>query len=1040
MILLSIIRWCALSAAWMAFSALSGFAGLPGDLPAHVQVAPGYTAELVAGPPLVQWPIVASVAPDGSLLVAEAAGRIENVQLDQEARPHRLVRLRDRSGDGRYDERQVVAEQLSFPEGVLALEDRVLVSAPPQILEFVDTTGDGILDRRSIWYDPGTLTGCANDLHGPYLGPDGWIYWCKGAFAEQRHVGADGREWTSRASHILRRRLEGGPVEAVLTGGMDNPIGLAFSAAGERFLTSTFLQFPADGRRDGLVHAIYGGVYGKPHGVLDGHPRTGDLMPINNHFGPAAPSGMAHVDWRWPGASPEASVRLAVSLFNLSKVVQVDLVPDGASFIAQQRDLLWSSRVDFHPTDVVRDADGSLLVLDTGGWYDLCCPTSRIDQNQALGGIYRLRASDRAPLSEAQRALQHDLDQIWQWCRVGSEAALEQVAGQLSDLDSPISVRVAAVHALSVHRDGRWRERVESLVGPTIAPPLRRVAAEYLGRIGSPESLPALIESLASVDHDRALEHSLIFAMIEIGHDQLLRGYLEDVRPQVRRGATLALLAVSAEPIPWVGVQWLLQHGTSSDAQLAMGHLLAMPQLATGALAFVDDWLSGGSQQAVELSDERLELLATTLARQPNLSESLAELLATRLRLATGGDAPLRPALMLIEAAQFQRLPGPLAASLLDCFDAPRGASTLGTPELARLVELVTASRWPDDLKVRRDATLARVVLQPQLPSGVRLLALAGRGSGSAMIEDASLVELVLGQFAAAGDGEAELDGGQPDLEESETAASEPAASEPGEVGAAGRVTLTAAQLAATLPQLNWGGDRQRLLAAIQHLPPVTLGAIMPALAGLLDDDWQQQLLERLAELPAAKTLPPDLLAELYRGRAERLVTLADQLSTQGRLSWEEVDRLLDRMEQRLVAGDPIAGFEIFRSSKAACSVCHTIGYVGGKVGPDLTRIGQIRSRRDLIEAIVLPSQRFVQSYQPLRVLTVDGQVINGLLVREDDQVLVLQTGAEQQQRIERAEVEDIQPSMVSIMPAGLDEQLTPQEFSDLIAFLESLR
>jgi putative heme-binding domain-containing protein len=1033
---ISIPKSSALALLLLAASTVVAVAGSPDALPGHVQVAPGYTAQLVAAPPLVQWPIVASLAPDGSLLVAEAAGRIENVQLDQEARPHRLVRLRDTDGDGRYDERQVVAEQLSFPEGVLALEDRVLVSAPPQILEFADTTGDGVLDHRSIWYDPGTLTGCANDLHGPYLGPDGWVYWCKGAFAEQHHVGADGEVWASRASHILRRRPDGGPVEAVLTGGMDNPIGLAFSSAGERFLTSTFLQFPADGRRDGLVHAIYGGVYGKPHGVLDGHPRTGDLMPITHHFGPAAPSGMAPIDWRWPGAESESAVRLAVSLFNLSKVVQVDLVPEGASFRSHQRDLLWSGRVDFHPTDVVRDADGSLLVIDTGGWYDLCCPTSRIDQNQALGGIYRLQANDPAPLSEAQRALQHDLEQIWQWCRAGSEAALQQVADQLSDAQASPSIQAASLHALSVHRDGRWRPLAEALVGAGRDPQVRRVAAEYLGRIGSPESLPVLVESLASVDHDRALEHSLIYAMIEIGRDLPLRGYLADARPQVRRGVTLALLASGDAPLPWGSLQWLLQHGRSSDAQLAMGHLLQVPGLAPEALAFASLWLSGESDQAAGLSDERLELLATTLARQPSLSESLAELLAERLRLATGGAAPLGPVLKLSKAAQFQRLPSSLAAALLDCFDAPQIAATLGASDLARLVELVTASRWPDDLKVRRDATLARVALQPQLPSGVRLLALAGRGSGPAMIDGASLVELVLEQFSAAGAGEAE----HSDRPASDGAEAESADSGSTEGATPGRVSLTAAQLAATLPQLNWGGDRQRLLAAIEHLPPVTLGAIMPALAGLLDDDWQQQLLERLAQLPAAKTLPPDLLAELYRGRAERLVTLADQLSTQGRLSWDEVDRLLDRMEQRLVAGDPIAGFEIFRSSKAACSACHTIGYVGGKVGPDLTRIGQIRSRRDLIEAIVLPSQRFVQSYQPLRVLTVDGQVINGLLVREDDQVLVLQTGAEQQQRIERAEVEDIQPSMVSIMPAGLDEQLTPQEFSDLIAFLESLR
>ena len=58
------------------------------------------------------------------------------------------------------------------------------VAAPPSIWKFTDTTGRGVADERVEWFDGKTLTHCANDLHGPYLGPDGWIYWCKGAFAQ----------------------------------------------------------------------------------------------------------------------------------------------------------------------------------------------------------------------------------------------------------------------------------------------------------------------------------------------------------------------------------------------------------------------------------------------------------------------------------------------------------------------------------------------------------------------------------------------------------------------------------------------------------------------------------------------------------------------------------------------------------------------------------------------------------------------------------------------------------------------------------------
>ena len=48
--------------------------------------------------------------------------------------------------------------------------------------------------------------------------------------------------------------------------------------------------------------------------------------------------------------------------------------------------------------------------------------------------------------------------------------------------------------------------------------------------------------------------------------------------------------------------------------------------------------------------------------------------------------------------------------------------------------------------------------------------------------------------------------------------------------------------------------------------------------------------------------------------------------------------------------------------AKAACVACHTIGYVGGHVGPDLSRVGAIRQERDLVESILYPSASFVQS------------------------------------------------------------------------------
>ena len=66
------------------------------------------------------------------------------------------------------------------------------------------------------------------------------------------------------------------------------------------------------------------------------------------------------------------------------------LSANGATFTTKDTDFVTSTNRDFHPTDVLEDADGSLLVIDTGGWYKLCCPTSQLAKPDVLGGIYRI--------------------------------------------------------------------------------------------------------------------------------------------------------------------------------------------------------------------------------------------------------------------------------------------------------------------------------------------------------------------------------------------------------------------------------------------------------------------------------------------------------------------------------------------------------------------------------------------------------------------------------------------------------------------------
>ncbi|MFN5915646.1 MAG: dehydrogenase, partial [Planctomycetota bacterium] len=200
------------------------------------------------------------------------------------------------------------------------------------------------------------------------------------------------------------------------------------------------------------------------------------------------------------------------------------------------------------------------------------------------------------------------------------------------------------------------------------------------------------------------------------------------------------------------------------------------------------------------------------------------------------------------------------------------------------------------------------------------------------------------------------------------------------------------------------------------------------------------RLLDALSKLPGAKTLSVDAVLSKFKDRpAEIQKQWKESLETWTRPDQDVQDKVLQWLG-KLNEGDPKQGYHVFRSSKAACSACHQVGYVGGNVGPVLSKIGQSRSKRDLLEAILFPSARLEQAYRSIKVQLQDGEVVQGLIVSESPKELVLQVSADKRRSIELTDIEAREPSNVSIMPAGLESQLSLQELSDLIAFLESAK
>lgn len=132
--------------------------------------------------------------------------------------------------------------------------------------------------------------------------------------------------------------------------------------------------------------------------------------------------------------------------------------------------------------------------------------------------------------------------------------------------------------------------------------------------------------------------------------------------------------------------------------------------------------------------------------------------------------------------------------------------------------------------------------------------------------------------------------------------------------------------------------------------------------------------------------------------------------------------------------GDVTKGAELFK--KRSCSQCH-----GGRtgLGPDLAGAAGRFSREDLFMAIVAPSRDVSNRYQTTVVSTKDGKSYSGLIIYESVDGFLIRNSTGQTFRIETSQVDVKRKSPISLMPAGLLKDLTPNDYADLDAYLKSI-
>ena len=133
--------------------------------------------------------------------------------------------------------------------------------------------------------------------------------------------------------------------------------------------------------------------------------------------------------------------------------------------------------------------------------------------------------------------------------------------------------------------------------------------------------------------------------------------------------------------------------------------------------------------------------------------------------------------------------------------------------------------------------------------------------------------------------------------------------------------------------------------------------------------------------------------------------------------------------------GDPTAGAAVF---KKLCSACHRVGTIGHKLGPDLTSVSN-KSPRDLLVNIFDPNREAQPNFMTYTLVTVEGRVLTGILANENENSVTLVRAEGKQDVVPRNRIDVLVSNGKSLMPEGLEKELSPTALRDVVAWIKNL-
>ncbi len=961
-------------------------------------VAPGFEVNLYAADPLLAKPIQMNFDPQGRLWVASSEV-YPQIKPGENAND-KIIILEDTKGVGRADKTTVFADGLLIPTGVEPGDGGAYVANSTELVHLSASKPGQKADKKRIVLSGFGTEDTHHIIHTFRWGPDCHLYFNQSVYIHS-HIETPSGVKRLNAGGIWRFNPDRTELD-VFCRGFWNTWGHAFDKYGQSFITDG-----ANG--EGITHGVPGAYYPAStgphvarllHGLNPGSPKHCGLEIISGRHFPE--------DWQGDCITND---------FRGHRVCRFKLQDDGSSYASREMtEVIKSDHPAFRPIDVKMGPDGALYIAD---WYNPIIQHGEVDfrdprRDKTHGRIWRVTAKGR-PLVEKPKLVDATIPEL------------------LEQLKAPEDwTRLQAKRVL--------KERGKEKVLPEVFPWLSK-----LGPRLTPEVSKCLFEAMWICESFEVFADLPADADMKNPHVVILLSALTHNDPKVR---AIASRLFGRCGIKKEGKELLLEEaGRNTQPQVRLEIVRALAdqksaRAAEFALQTLDQPMDRVLDYALWLTIRELEPYWMPEFQSGKLTfGGDAKKLAFALN-AVGNKDAVKPVVALIDSG---KVPKENVHGLWVLLTQIGGPEELGKV-LLHISEkgAVTPTQRVELIQAVEDAARSRKIGPPgNLPNVSVLL------NFDALVSRSTLKLIGLWKI------------------NTQRKVLESTASTPGKVppdlrmaaleGLALLGDAEAKKMIVGVCSGNQTPETRRLaIIALASLDPTTaathavefLIAAKPEPALL---DIYAAFLSRKAGVPAlakalaGKKLNPEVAKlglQAVRSSTLSVPELADALTKAGDLGAARKPPTDAEVKayaaDALKSGDAVRGEMIFRRKELQCLACHGIGGAGGQVGPDLTSIGASAQVDYLVDSLLLPNKAIKEGFNAFRIVTVEDKVYLGIKVREANGLLVLRTADDKETTIPIKDIAE-RADAKSLMPEGLTDTLTKEEFADLVRFLAEL-